>query len=153
MARETHRYEDLTEGIIGCGITVHAATGAGLLESIYTACLRVELRAQGFRVDADRSVPVVYRGTRVAHYRIDLVVEDLIVIEIKAVKALEPVHQAQLITYLKLTGCPGGLLMNFNVPLLVNGLRKVVHPDLYHQDHGKPATTTDVVLAPPVRLT
>ena len=102
-----------------------------MLENIYSPCLVLELRAQGFRVETERSVPVVYRNTRIAHYRIDMIVEDVVVIEVKAVKALEPVHQAQIITYLKMTGCPVGLLMNFNAPLLINGLRRVVHPELY----------------------
>jgi GxxExxY protein len=123
---------ELTETIIACGITVHSATGPGLLESIYTPCLVMELQAQGLRVETERSVAVKYRDVPIGHHRIDIIVEGLVVIEVKSVKCLEPVHQAQLITYLKLTGCPIGLLMNFNVPLLTSGIRRVSHPDLYH---------------------
>ena len=99
MFSDQARYDQLTEGIINCGIAVHTATGAGLLESIYTSCLVLELRAQGFRVQTERTIPVVYRGVRIAHFRLDLVVEDLVIIEVKSVMALEPVHQAQIITY------------------------------------------------------
>jgi GxxExxY protein len=152
MSSQSHRYQQLTEAIIGCGITVHAETGPGLLESIYTPCLILELRAQGLQVDTERTIPVVYRQVRVAHFRVDLVVEDLIVIEVKAVKALDAVHQAQLITYLKLTGCPAGLLMNFNAALLTNGIKKVVHPDLYREDQQTSPKSKDIVLVPPVRF-
>jgi GxxExxY protein len=82
-------------------------------------------------VQTECTVPVKYRDVPIGHYRVDVIVEGLVVIEVKAVKSLEPVHQAQLITYLKLTGCPIGLLMNFNVPLLTNGVRRVSHPELY----------------------
>jgi len=145
MPAQPHLYDQLTEAIIGAAIKVHASTGPGLLEAIYLPCLTLELRAQGLRVDTERSVPVAYRGVTIAHYRIDLLVEDLVVIEVKAVKALEPVHQAQLITYLKLTGCSVGLLMNFNVPLLTSGIRRVVHPDLYRK--APTAETTEVPTA------
>lgn len=137
MFSDHARYDQLTEGIISCGITVHTATGAGLLESIYTPCLVLELRTQGFRVETERPVPFAYRGVPIAQFKVDIIVEDLVVIEVKSVKALEPVHQAQIITYLKLTGCPVGLLMNFNAPLLTNGVRRVVRPDLYERRSEK----------------
>jgi GxxExxY protein len=119
----------LSEKIIGCGIAVHRVFGAGLLESVYRPCFEIELRANGLRVDAERRIPLVYRGVEVSCFRIDLVVEDLILVEIKAVDCLAPVHSAQVITYLKLTNCPIGLLFNFNVPLLKDGVRRLVHPD------------------------
>jgi GxxExxY protein len=96
----------------------------------------VELRFRGIVPETERPVPVNYRGITVAHFRLDLVVDNAIVVEIKAVKALEPIHQAQVITYLKLTGCPVGLLINFNVPLLRNGIRRLSRPDLYRHDRN-----------------
>jgi GxxExxY protein len=130
MLHDAGELKVLTRRIIGCGIAVHRAFGPGLLESIYRSCLEIELKACGLSFESDRPVPVVYRGVQVsAAYRIDLVVEDSVVVEIKAVQSLAPVHSAQLITYLKLTSCPVGLLMNFNVPLLTDGIRRLVHPD------------------------
>jgi GxxExxY protein len=130
MLQDSGKLEALTRRIIGCGIAVHRAFGAGLLESIYKTCFGIELRAAGLSFAAERRVPIVYRGIEVcADYRIDLIVEDTVVVEIKAVQSLAPVHIAQVITYLKLTNCPVGLLMNFNVPLLNEGIRRVVHPD------------------------
>jgi GxxExxY protein len=125
-------HEDLTEQIIACAITVHDTLGPGLLESIYLRCLAVELKAASLHVETDRSVPVLYRGSVVGPpLKVDLVVAELVVVEVKAVHSFAPVHHAQVISYLKLTGCPVGLLLNFNVTLLKHGLRKVVRPDLY----------------------
>jgi GxxExxY protein len=121
----------LTEKIIGCGITVHRVYGPGLLESIYHECFIVELRQVGLLVEREKKVPVTYRGVTVGRFKIDCLVEDKIVVEVKAIESLAPVHTAQLITYLKLTGCPIGLLMNFNVPILKSGVRRVLHPG-YH---------------------
>jgi GxxExxY protein len=119
----------LTEKIIGAGIAVHRVFGPGLLEAVYRACLVLELKAKGLRVETERSIPLVYRGVEVGHpYKMDLIVEGQVVVEAKAVHALAPVHEAQVITYLKLTGCPVGLLMNFNVPLLKDGVNRVVLP-------------------------
>src|SRR6266540_6764433 len=117
----------LTWKIIKCAIAVHRALGPGLLESAYFACLVVELRAQGLRVDVDVRVPLVYRGTKVdCAYRIDMIVEDTVVLELKTSMAVLPVHEAQLVTYLKLTGKPVGLILNFNVPVLRDGIvRKI----------------------------
>jgi GxxExxY protein len=125
-------YEDLTEQIIACAITVHDTLGPGLLESIYQRCLTVELNAASLPVETERSVSVAYRGTVVGPpLKVDLVVAGLVVVEVKAVHSFAPVHHAQVISYLKLTGCPVGLLLNFNVTLLKHGIRKVVRPDLY----------------------
>jgi GxxExxY protein len=119
----------LTDMIIGCGVTVHREFGAGLLESVYAQCFILELRATGLRVETERRIPLVYRGGLVHRgFRIDLIVEDLVVIEVKSVSTLTPIHSAQLITYLKLTGCPVGLLMNFNGPKLTDGVKRLVHP-------------------------
>src|SRR6476646_4998621 len=122
----------LTERIIGCAIAVHTALGPGLLESIYCDCLVVELLMADLEVERDRRVPIVYRGERVRDdLRLDLLVDGCVVIEIKAVERLHPVHQAQLITYLKLTALPAGLLFNFNATTLRGGLKRVDHPDRY----------------------
>jgi GxxExxY protein len=113
-------------------MTVHDTLGPGLLESIYQRCLVVELRASSLQVATERYIPVLYRGTAVdSPFRVDIVVEDLVIVEVKALQSFAPVHHAQVISYLKLTGCPVELLINFNVTLLKHGIRKVVRPDLY----------------------
>lgn len=118
--------------MIGCAIEVHRILGAGLLESVYTECLHRELRVQRLFAERERRVPVIYKGERLGEmFKIDLLVEKCVVVEVKAVEKLAPVHEAQVITYLKLSGCPAGLLMNFNSVLLRNGLRRLDHPDRY----------------------
>lgn len=106
---------------------VHRALGPGLLESSYRACLRHELSLRGLTAEADRPVPLQYRGLHLdCGYRLDLIVEDRIVLELKAVAALHPIHVAQLATYLRLTALDVGLLLNFNVALMKDGIRRVV---------------------------
>lgn len=118
--------------MIGCAIEVHRILGAGLLESVYTECLHRELRVQRLFAERERRVPIIYKGERLGEMlKIDLLVEKCVVVEVKAVEKLAPVHEAQVITYLKLSGCPAGLLMNFNSVLLRNGLRRLDHPDRY----------------------
>ena len=122
----------LTERVIGCAIEVHRTLGPGLLESIYRDCMVIELRGSGIRVARERFVAIDYKGHPLdAPLKIDLLVEGELVIEIKAVEALHPIHQAQVITYLKLSGCPSGLLLNFNAPTLRAGLKRLDHPDRY----------------------
>lgn len=117
---------------------VHRRLGPGLLESIYRDCLAIELQTARLNVERERHVRLTYRDQRIGRgLVIDLLVEGCLVIEVKAVERLHPVHQAQVITYLKLTGFPCGLLMNFNTTALRAGLKRVVHPDLYQQ----PSTT------------
>ena len=115
----------LTAMIIGAAIEVHRYLGPGLLESAYELCLLYELERLGLRVERQKGLPLVYKeiGLEIG-YRIDLLVEGLIVVEIKAVENVLPVHEAQMLTYLKLSGCPLGLLLNFNVPLLKDGIRR-----------------------------
>jgi GxxExxY protein len=118
----------LTEGIIGAAIAVHRELGPGLLESAYEACLEFELIDRGYRVERQKELPVVYRSVKVdCGYRLDLLVEDKVVIELKAVDALAPIHDAQLISYLKLSGKKVGLLINFNVVQLTKGIRRKVN--------------------------
>lgn len=120
--------KSLTEKIIGAAITVHRELGPGLLESAYEACLVHELIQCGLRVERQRELPVIYKGVRVdCGYRIDVLVEEQVILELKSVEALEPIHEAQLISYLKLSGLHVGLLINFNVTQLVKGLKRIVH--------------------------
>jgi GxxExxY protein len=124
----------LTELVIGAAIAVHTALGPGLLESVYRDCLVIELKALGLDVKVEERVPIVYRDQRVrGDLRIDLLVDGRLIVEIKVVDRLHPVFQAQVITYLKLTGCPAGLLLNFNATTLTAGLKRLDHPDLYAQ--------------------
>jgi len=128
----TEGIDALTELVIGCAIRVHDALGPGLLESIYRDCLVIELIANGLTVEVERCVPIEYRGQRVRDdLRLDLLVNGRLIVEIKAVERLHPVHKAQVITYLKLSGCPAGLLLNFNAVSLRAGLQRLDHPQVY----------------------
>jgi GxxExxY protein len=118
----------ITERIIGCAINVHSALGPGLLESTYEVCLIHELGKQEMKVRSQVALPVVYDGIRLdAGYRIDLLVEDQIIVELKAIDRLLPIHEAQLISYLKLSGKKIGLLINFNVRLLRDGIKRLAN--------------------------
>jgi GxxExxY protein len=109
--------------IVDSSIRVHSALGPGLLESAYRACLAYELRKHGLSVGEEVGVPVVYDSHRLElGYRIDILVENLVVVEIKSVEAIAPIHKAQLLSYLKLSGKPLGLLLNFNVVLMKQGI-------------------------------
>jgi GxxExxY protein len=126
--------ESLTERVIGCAIEVHRALGPGLVESVYRDCMLIEMRLEGLKVERKRRVAIEYRGQRIpASLVLDLLIERSLVVELKTVERIHPVHLAQVITYLKLTGCPAGLLMNFNSTSLRNGLRRLDHPTLYAQ--------------------
>ena len=118
----------LTETIIGASIEVHRALGPGLLESAYQKCLFHELESQGLQVKMEIPLPIVYKDIRLNHgYRIDLLVEDTVVIEIKTVEAFSDVHKAQILTYLKLSEYPIGLLINFHTKLLKNGIKRFIN--------------------------
>jgi GxxExxY protein len=120
--------DSLSEKIIGAAIRVHRELGPGLLESAYEACLAYELRDAGILVESQKSLPVVYRGIQLdCGYRLDLVIENTIVLELKAVEKLLPIHEAQLLSYLKLSGMNRGLLINFHSQLLKDGIRRLVH--------------------------
>ena len=122
---ETQR-DSLTEAIIGAAIDVHRILGPGLLESAYQECLCVELGLRNLRFSSQVALPVEYKGHHVdLGYRIDLVVENRIVLELKTVERLLPLHEAQLLTYLRLGHFSTGLLLNFNVPVLKNGVRRM----------------------------
>lgn len=111
---------------IGCAIAVHRSLGPGFLESIYKKAMRVELEARRLAYESERPVKVKYRGVEITGQRVDLIVEGVIVVELKSVVRLDEVHRAQLISYLRTTGLRGGLLVNFRVPTLSKGLRRIV---------------------------
>jgi GxxExxY protein len=120
-------FNDVTHRILGAAIDVHRTLGPGLLESTYLQCLEWELGARKLRFATQRSIPIVYKGTTLdACYRVDLIVEDLVVVEAKAVVEMAPVYQSQTLTYMRLTGCPAGLLINFNVPRLMDGVKRLI---------------------------
>lgn len=115
----------LTEIIIGCSIEVHKNLGPGLLESAYEECLFYELMKNGLKVERQKPIPVIYKEIKLdCGYRIDLLVENRIVVELKVVEEFNPVHEAQILTYMKFADKSIGLLINFNVTLLKNGLKR-----------------------------
>src|SRR5690554_1646815 len=117
----------ITEKIIGCALEVHRTLGPGLLESAYEECLYYELRNEGLKVVRQCAVPVSYKEIQLeCGYRIDLLVEDKVVVELKVVEAFHEVHEAQILTYLKFAEKEVGLLINFNVKLLKNGIKRYV---------------------------
>jgi GxxExxY protein len=118
---------DLTGQIIGSAIEVHKALGPGLLESVYEECLCHEFNLREIPYKKQHAVPVQYKGAKLdCGYRIDILVDDRVILELKAVNCLEPIHEAQVLTYLKLTGLRVGLLINFNVSVLRDGLKRLV---------------------------
>ena len=119
--------DPLTRQVIGAAIEVHRILGPGLLESAYEECLCHELGLREIPFVRQKPLPVIYKGVQLdCGYRLDVVVRDDLVLELKACETLEPIHQAQLLTYLKLTGIKVGLLINFNVPVLKNGIKRLV---------------------------
>jgi GxxExxY protein len=117
----------LTQEIIGAGIAVHRELGPGLLESAYQQCMRQELELRGIPFQREVPLPLEYRGIRLeCGYRLDLLVANAVVVEVKAIEALAPIHEAQLLTYLRLGGWNIGLLMNFNTVVLKDGIRRRV---------------------------
>ena len=122
-------FHDQTRDIIAAAIEVHRVLGPGLLESAYSRCLQYELSARKLAFVTQQRVPLVYKGTALdCDYRLDLLVEGAVVVEVKALAAMLPIHQAQLLTYLKLTGLPVGLVINFQVDRLVKGVKRVINP-------------------------
>jgi len=119
---------ELSKKIIGCAIEVHKQLGPGLLESAYQECLYYELKQTGFKVKKEKPMPIVYKEVKLDHgYRIDLLVEEKVVIEIKTVEAFNDVHTAQVLTYLRLGKYKLGLLFNFQTTILKNGIKRVIN--------------------------
>jgi len=123
----TPQINQITRQIIGAAMRVHTALGPGLLESAYRACLIHELRKQGFKVASEVGLPVIYLGEKIdLGYRIDLIVADCVIVEIKCVEAINAVHKAQLLSYMRLSGRQIGLLINFHVEHLKDGIKRMV---------------------------
>ena len=119
---------DLTGEVIGAAIEVHKALGPGLLESAYEECLCHELKLRGIQFERQVDLPIEYKGTKLdCAYRMDIVADDQLIVELKSCEKLQPIHQAQLLTYLKLTGLKVGLLINFNVPILRQGIKRLAN--------------------------
>jgi len=126
-SRGAQRINEITKEVIGAAIEVHRALGPGLLESAYEECLCRELVSRGVSFERQVSLPLEYKGVRLdCGYRLDLVIAGSVVVEVKAVEQIAPVHEAQLLTYMKLARCRIGLLINFHVPLLKNGVRRLI---------------------------
>lgn len=120
-------FENLTGDIIGSAIEVHRLLGPGLLESTYEECLVYELNCKKLQVERQKPIPVIYKEKRLdCGYRLDLLVENSVIIELKSIEFFAPVHTAQILTYLKLSGIKTGLLINFNVTVLKNGIKRYV---------------------------
>ena len=117
---------EIAERIIGCAIEVHRQLGPGLLENIYEEALCIELRLQGLSYQRQLPIPLIYKGSSIGEYRLDLLVWDTVVVEIKSVERYDPVFEAQLLTYLRITGKRVGLLLNFNSRLLKSGIRRLI---------------------------
>ena len=135
--QEIDRLDQTSRRIIGAAIEVHRNLGPGLLESAYQSCLVYELKQRGFRVEEQQPLPVIYKEVKLdCGYRLDLVVEDEIIVEVKAVEKLLPIHEAQLLSYLRLSNKKVGLLINFYVPVLKSGLKRIVNefPDATRKD-------------------
>jgi GxxExxY protein len=128
MIYDCNSLNSITSQIIGLAINVHRLMGPGLLESVYLSCLCYELKNAGLMVEREKMVPLFYKGVKLDQsYRLDLLVQEKIIVEIKTVESITAIHKAQLLSYLKLTGCPIGLLINFNIELLKEGVCRMVN--------------------------
>lgn len=125
----------ITETIIGCAIKVHKALGPGLLESAYQECLYYELKKAGLKVEKEKPLPLIYEEVKLdCGYRVDLMVENRIIVELKSVEDISDIHLAQVLTYLKLADCKLGLLINFNKLQLVKGIKRVINKYYISED-------------------
>lgn len=119
--------DPLTDQVIGCAVEVHRHLGPGLLESVYSKCLAQELRLQKIQFDKEAPLPICYKGIILEDaYRVDFLIEDRLILELKSVEEISPLHMAQLLSYLKLSQKSTGLILNFNVPLLKQGIKRLV---------------------------
>lgn len=122
------QYAELTEKVIAAALKVHSAIGPGVLEKVYRTCLQHELRKAGLDVQSEVALPISYEGIRLeSGCRIDLLVDNLLIVELKCAESIEPIHKAQLLTYLRLANKPLGLLLNFNVVHLREGIKRVLN--------------------------
>jgi GxxExxY protein len=135
---ERKRLNELSAKVIGLCIEVHRETGAGLLESAYEECLAYELSRNGLRFERQKEMPLRYKDVLLdCGYRLDFLIEDSLIIELKAVDKVLPIHQAQVLTYLKLSQKQLGLLINFNVPMLKDGIERMTTGDLFREENGR----------------
>ena len=126
--QEEERLNEIVGSIIGAATEVHRVLGPGLLESVYQTCLAHEIAGRGLSVESQKPLPVIYKSIHLdCGYQLDLLVEDVVIVEIKSVDALLPIHTAQLLSYLKLANLQVGLLINFDVENLKNGIRRIVN--------------------------
>jgi GxxExxY protein len=126
--KDTKRSDELSNEIIGAAIEVHRTLGPGLLESTYEECLCQELTLKKISFERQKTLPITYKGIQLdCGYRLDILVEKLVIVELKTVERIEPIHDAQLLTYLKLSDLWLGLLINFNVPVLKEGIHRIVN--------------------------
>ena len=121
---EERQLNHLTKRIIGCAIEVHRHLGPGLLESIYESALCIELKLAGLAYERQKPVPVTYKGHALGDHRLDVLVENTVILELKSVERFDPVFEAQILSYLRMTGKPIGLLINFNTRLLKDGIKR-----------------------------
>ena len=122
------RINKVSNIVIGAAIDVHKELGPGLLESVYEACLKLELESKGLKVETQKDLPLIYKGQDTGKtYRIDMLVDDRIIVELKSVDSLKPVNEIQIVTYLRLSNLRVGLLINFNVPVLKEGIKRKVN--------------------------
>ncbi len=119
---------EISKVVFNAALKVHKALGPGLLESAYEECLYYELKKTGLKVEKQKPLPLIYENVKLeTGYRVDIIIENKFIIEIKAAEALNDVHLAQILTYLKLSGCKLGMLINFNVALIKNGIKRVIN--------------------------
>ncbi len=138
LETQRQKLNELSGKVIGACIEIHRELGPGLLETAYEECLAYELSKTGLRIQRQRALPVHYKEVQLdCGYRLDFVIEDLLIIEIKAVTELHPIHEAQLLTYLKLDKKELGLLINFNVPVLKQGVKRVACGELFKEETGR----------------
>lgn len=123
---DDYLFKDITEKIIGAAIEVHKTLGPGLLEGIYEKALAHELSLRNIKHERQKEISIEYKGISAGNHRIDLLVEDKVIVELKTVDVLHPIHDAQLITYLKATGKRVGLIINFNVEQLKDGIKRII---------------------------
>ncbi|PYR93078.1 MAG: GxxExxY protein [Acidobacteria bacterium] len=131
MLTDPHGTNLITRAIIGCGIRVHDVVGPGVFENVYEECMAYELTAEKLQFELQRRVPIIYKGVQLKTlYYIDIVIEGCVVVELKSVQTLMEIHRRQVLTQLKLANLPVGLLINFNVVRLVDGVKRVVNPKM-----------------------
>ena len=126
MTEKMTDLNSITESIIGCAIEVHKNLGPGLLESVYEKAMRHEVEAMGLRSQNQVVVPILYKGTLLGEHRVDMIVEDSVIVELKAVDRMDPVFKAQILSYMRMANKKLGLLINFNVPYLKDGVQRVI---------------------------